>query len=108
MTVASSPVFEWACALLENNTTMNRLQARGTLRLVLGGAGLDIGTLTAKQMRVIADKMLPKELRKRAIANVDQLCAALMVIPPEVEAVSGPLHPTPEDVFKRLGRKHDG
>jgi hypothetical protein len=100
-------VFEWACALLENNTTMNRLQARGTLRLVLGSAGLDIGTLTGKQMRVVAGRMLGEELRKRAIVNVDQLCAALMVIPPEVESAPGPLHPTPEDVFKRLGRKHE-
>ncbi len=106
--MAGSAVFEWACALLENNTTMNRLQARGTLRLVLGNAGLDIATLTGRQMRVVASKLLAKELRARAIANAEQLCSALTVIPPEVEQASGPLHPTPEDVFKRLGRKHDG
>jgi hypothetical protein len=105
--MSGSPVFEWACALLENNTTMNRLQARGTLRLVLGSVGLDTATLTARQLRVVASKRLAKELRSRAIANADQLCEALTVIPPEVEQASGPLHPTPEDVFKRLGRKHD-
>jgi hypothetical protein len=105
--VAGSAVFEWACAVLETSSTMNRLQARGTLRLVLGGAGLDIATLTAGQMRVVAGKLLAKELRARAIADPEQLCAALMLIPPEVEAEASPLHPTPEEVFKRLGRKHD-
>ena len=106
--MAGSPVFEWACALLENNTTMNRMQARGTLRLVLGNAGLDSGTVTAGQMRVVANKLLAKELRSRAIANADQLCASMAVIPPDVEKASSPLHPTPEDVFKRLGRKPNG
>jgi hypothetical protein len=100
-------VFEWACELLENNTTMNRLQARGTLRLVLGNAGLDIATLTAGQLRVVASKLLAKELRSRAIVNPEQLCAALTVVPPEVEKAASPLHPTPEDVFKRLGRRND-
>ena len=106
--MAGSAVFEWACALLENNTTMNRLQARGTLRLVLGSAGLDSTTVTAGQMRVVANKLLAKELRSRAIANADQLCAAMAVIPPDVEKAASPLHPTPEEVFRRLGRKHNG
>jgi hypothetical protein len=101
-------VFEWACELLENNTTMNRLQARGTLRLVLSNAGLDSTTVTAGQMRVVANKLLAKELRSRAIGNADHLCAAMAVIPPDVEKASSPLHPTPEDVFRRLGRKHNG
>lgn len=83
---------------------MNRLQARGTLRLVLGSAGLEVSSVTAGQMRVVASKLLPKELRARAI-EPDIVCATLMEIPPDVEAASGPLHPSPEDVFKRLGRR---
>ena len=105
--MAGSAVFEWAAALIENNTSMTRLQARGTLRLVLGSAGLDLATLTGRQMRVVAAKFLPKELKARAVTNVDQLCAALSVIPPDIEAASGLLQ-TPEIVFARLGRKHDG
>jgi hypothetical protein len=100
-----STVFEWACAELEKSTTMSRLQARGTLRLVLGHAGLDIETLTGRQFRVVASKLLAKELRARAIADADVICAELQSIPMEVEAAAGLLHPTPEDVFKRLGRK---
>jgi hypothetical protein len=100
-----STVFEWACGLLENLTTMSRLQARGTLRLVLGSAGLDIETLSGRQFRVVAMKLLAKELRARAIADPEGICTELMCIPADVEAGAGLLHPTPADVFKRLGRK---
>ncbi len=100
-----STVFEWACAELEKSTTMSRLQARGTLRLVLGNAGLDLETLTGRQFRVVAAKLLAKELRARAIADADFICDELQRIPMDVEAGAGLLHPAPEDVFKRLGRK---
>jgi hypothetical protein len=103
--VASSTVFEWACEVLEAKTKMNRLQARGTLRLVLSSAGLDVATVTAKQLRVVAARLLAKELRARAIEEPDAVCAALLEIPADVEAAAGPLHPSPEDVFTRLGRK---
>ena len=103
--MAGSSVFEWACSVLEAKTKMNRLQARGTLRLVLGSFGLDVATVTARQIRVVAGKHLSKELRARAIEDPDAVCAALLEIPPDVEAAAGPLHPSPEDVFKRLGRK---
>lgn len=103
--MAASAVFEWACSVLEAKTKMNRLQARGTLRLVLGSAGLDVATVTGRQIRVVAGKLLAKELRARAIDDPDAVCAALLDIPPDVEAAAGPLHPLPEDVFTRLGRK---
>jgi hypothetical protein len=100
-----STVFEWACGQLDMLTTMSRLQARGTLRLALGNAGCDIETLTGRQLRVVAMKLLAKELRARAIADADGVCTELMKIPAEVEAGAGLLHPTAADIFKRLGRK---
>jgi len=103
--MSSSAVFEWACGLLETSSGMNRLQARGTLRLVLSSAGLDTATLTGRQMRVVAAKLLAKELRARAIANPEAICEALTHIPADVEAAAGLLHQTPEDIFKRLGSK---
>ncbi len=103
--MAGSSVFEWACAELERLSGMSRLQARGTLRLVLGAAGLDVETVTGRQLRVVTTKLLAKELRARAVADPDAVGAALAAIPAEVEAGAGLLRPTPEDVFRRLGRK---
>ncbi len=101
--MADSPVFEWACALIESDTSMSRLQARGTLRLVLGAAGLEPATLTARQLKAIAPRLLPKELRARGVVELDALTEKLTQCPPSVEQ-SAKAAIEPEDVFRRLGR----
>ncbi len=103
--MAGTAVFEWACDVLERTSKMTRLQARGTMRLVLGAAGLDAAMLTGKQMRVVANKLLGKELRVRAVDDPDGICTALQNIPADIEAASGLIHPTPEEIVSRLGRK---
>lgn len=106
--MADSPIFEWACTVLEKATTMNKLQARGTLRLVLEGAGLDSSSLTSRQFKVVAAKLLPKELRVRRIQNVDALCAELADVPRSVEMnAEDKRREQPEDVFRRLGHRQE-
>jgi hypothetical protein len=106
--MTESPVFEWACALLEREARWSRLQARGTVRLVVRDAGLDTRTLRAPQLRVIALRLLPKELRSRGVDEVDALCAALSECPGSVEAEAKAMAAVdPEEVFKRLGRRGD-
>ena len=100
--MADSPVFEWACERLEKATTLTRIQARGTLRLVLNGVGLDSRALGAAQLRVIAARILPKELQKRGVPDVESLCKALADVPTTLEQS---LKNAPEDVFERLGRR---
>lgn len=100
--MAESPVFEWACETLEKGSTLTRIQARGTLRLILNGVGLDSHTLGAAQLRVIALRILPGELRKRGVPAVEILCKALADVPAALEH-SAPSEPV--DIFKRLGRR---
>ena len=103
--MTESPVFEWACAILERGARWSRLQARGTVRLVVRDAGLDTRTLRASQLHVIALRLLPKELRSRGVDDVDALCTALSECPGSVEAEARAMAPVdPEEVFKRLGR----
>jgi len=101
--MADSAVFEWACAQLERDTTLNRLQARGTMRLILGAAGLEPGTLNARQLKTVATRLLPKELRARGVQDIDALTEKLTQCPPELDAKPGAPQ-EPEDIFKRLGR----
>jgi hypothetical protein len=54
-------------------------------------------------LRVVATKVLAKELRARAVQDAENVCSALMMVPAEYESAA-PLRPSPEDVFKRLGR----
>lgn len=103
--MTESPVFEWACAILEREARWSRLQARGTVRLVVRDAGLDTRTLRAPQLRIIALRLLPKELRSRGVDDVDALCARLSDCPGSVETEARARAPVdPEEVFKRLGR----
>ncbi len=96
-----SPVFEWACAVIESGSTLNRTQVRGTLRLALKQAGLDSDNLSPGQLRVIARRVLPSELRLRGVSGHDAICAKLETCPDAVGAADrGAL---PEAVFRRLG-----
>ena len=104
--MADSPVFEWACERLEQSSSMSRLQARGTMRILLNKVGLDSASLGVAQLRVIAVRLLPKELRQRGLPNVDALCKELAECPATVPgATEGNPPVEPEDIFKRLGRR---
>jgi hypothetical protein len=54
-----------------------------------------------------ATKLLAKQLHARAIADPEEIREALTEIPEAVDAGAGLLRPTPEDAFKRLGRKDE-
>ncbi len=96
-----SPVFDWACSVIESGSTLNRMQVRGTLRLALKQAGLDGDTLSVGQLRVIARRVLPGELRLRGVAGHDAICATLETCPETLGAADRSA--LPEAVFDRLG-----
>ena len=65
--MASTPSFEWVSQELERITSLERLEARGTLRLVLKKAGLDASGVTVRQMEVVIRELLPKILERRGV-----------------------------------------
>lgn len=99
--MADSAAFELICTTLERRTELDRLQARGTVRLALREAGLDARAATVEQMRVVVDRVLPRELEARGVADADGLCADLVVGLDDV--VDEAPAETPETVFQRLG-----
>ena len=99
--MADSPCFDLACDVLERETSLERLEARGTVRLALKSAGLDPRTVTPEQMGVVADKLLPQELKVRGIENGAGICATLRN---RVTTMAAPaITNAPEAVFARLG-----
>jgi hypothetical protein len=101
--VAESPTFDWICSELERRTDLDRLEARGTIRLALKEAGLQARSVTPEQMKVVLERMLPGELATRGVDDAESLCTALL---PDLQAIAsdpggGP--EAPEDVFRRLG-----
>jgi len=100
--MADSPVFECVCEVLEQSTPLDRLESRGTVRLALKQAGLEARSVTASQMSVILEKVLPAELSTRGVTDIEGLLdrtgSALSGLDVETE------HSSPEAVFERLGR----
>ena len=95
-----SDLFDFVSDQLEAQTELDRLQARGTLRIALKGAGLDARTLNREQLLVILDRVLPAELENRGIEGAPALCAELRNrLPAASEADGGD---SPADVFARL------
>ncbi len=99
--MADSPAFNWICVQLEESTTLDRLEARGTVRLALKTAGLTAAAVSPDQMRVVIEKLLPGELLARGVERVDEMCAAWVSGVQQIE--SGDRSESPDDVFRRLG-----
>jgi hypothetical protein len=96
-----SAAFEYACAQLEGRTSLDRLAARGTVRIALKQGGLEARSITPEQMAVVVQKILPSELTSRGIDAVEEVCGA--ILGGLRGLASGPVSETPDAVFKRLG-----
>jgi hypothetical protein len=98
--MADGKAFDHVCAQLESATALDRLAARGTVRIALKGAGLDPSTTTSAQMRVIVQRVLPKELAARGVSNAEAVCAAIVE---SLGAIQDAVKDkSPEAVFARL------
>lgn len=71
-------LFSFVADHLELCTPLDRLESRGTLRLVLKEAGLDPKTVARKQFCVILESVAPSELESRGVAEAEAICAALI------------------------------
>jgi len=101
----ASALFNIAAERLEASTDMDRLATRGTLRLALKEAGLEVESLGIAQLRAVFEKLMPKELEARGVSNAAAICRAVMN---DVESVASAadlaVADSPDEIFKRLGR----
>lgn len=101
--MADSAAFEAACTGLEKQGALERLVARGTIRLVLKQAGLDPRTATARELAVAVRRLLPAELAARGVAEPDALGASVAEALEGLGSRAGGGRDTPEAIFARLG-----
>jgi phosphoribosylamine-glycine ligase len=101
--VSSSPLFEWLCSEIATRTTLGLPQSRGTVRLALKDAGIELRTLNKGQALVIIDRVLPHELQLRGVGNAATLCAGIsQALRALTLQQTGP--DSAEAIFERLGR----
>lgn len=99
--MSAANAFDHVCDGLGRRTSLDRLQCRGTVRLVLKEAGLDPARVQPNEMVVVLRRLLPAALRSRGVEAPDSLCEelarGLSAIQPAPRADS------PDAVFRRLG-----
>lgn len=100
----ATDLFDIAADRLGKSSDMDRLAARGTLRLALKKAGLEANRLTIPQLRTVFEKIMPKELEARGVADAAECCETAMGA---IERASSEAELTtsssPDEIFKRLG-----
>jgi hypothetical protein len=97
-------LFDLAAERLEHHTALDRLQARGTLRLALKLAGLEPKGVTAEQLRVLFERVLPDELETRGVRDAASVCRVVMddvASSPATREEPGTANV--DDIFQRLG-----
>jgi hypothetical protein len=75
--LAGSPAFEAVLAALASAEGMDRWTARGTLQLALMDAGLDSAKASPTQLRVVVERLLPRQLQSQPGVNVSSICERL-------------------------------
>lgn len=100
--VAASETFRLTSDEITKRTSLEAIEARGTVRIALKAAGLDPASVDGGQMAVVLERVLPGELARRGVDDAEALCAALAAevrtLAPQAVAVE-----SPENVFRRLG-----
>ena len=74
----SDGLFDFVAEQIEECTPLDRLESRGTLRIVLKDSGLDPKTVTSKQFCVVLDSVAPGELESRGVAEARAICTVLI------------------------------
>jgi hypothetical protein len=101
----SASIFDFVSDELERLTRLEKLEARGTVRLALKAAGLDARTVTTPQMVATLEKVMPNEMKVRGVDDGVQVCrtivTALKAAHPESAAAS---LESPEAIFRRLAQ----
>jgi hypothetical protein len=96
-------LFDLAAERLENHTGIDRLEARGTLRIALKAAGLEPKNLTGAQLQVVFEQVMPGELESRGVSDVRDVCAAVLADLGSAGSVTADAGATsPDDIFRRL------
>jgi hypothetical protein len=76
--VAPENAFDYVCREIERTTKLDGPVARGTARLAVKEGGLDPDGVSAAQLKVVVQELLPRELHALRIDGVDALCERLV------------------------------
>ena len=98
-------LFDFAADRLEHHAGLDRLEARGTLRIALKAAGLKPKNLTCSQLAVVFEQVMPEELDNRGVSDMLKVCAAVLTDLADARGGAADASGTsPDEIFNRLAR----
>lgn len=92
-----SDIFEKVSDILGKQTGFNKLQSRGTVRLILKEANLDPKVLSKDHVVRLFKEVLPRELEKRGISNAPEVARLTIA---DVESAS--FAESAYDIFSKI------
>lgn len=99
----SDTPFDVAAAELERLSPLDSLAARGTLRIVLKGAGLDARTVRVLDLLIVIEKLLPGELASRGVDEPEEVCGVLRgALQRRAGELASATPASPSDVLRRI------
>ncbi|HTY18715.1 MAG TPA: hypothetical protein VMH82_13385 [Myxococcota bacterium] len=102
--MAGSQAFEWLCEALTTGSSLDRLEARGTVRIAIKEAGLEARSVSPSELAVVVQRILPRELRQRGVNDEGTLCDRFVAGLRNLEQSGArPAADTPDAIFRRLG-----
>lgn len=102
----SASIFDFVSDELQRLTRLEKLEARGTVRLALKAAGLDVRTVTTPQMVATLLKLMPNEIRARGVENSEPICRSIAAALEKAFPSSSAVNPeSPEAIFRRLAQR---
>lgn len=102
--VADSPAFELVAVELERLTDLDRLESRGTLRLVLKEAFFEAHSVDITQMTMIVERTLAQALASRGVDGSASICERLAIALKSSDLSSSAAQ-SPDAIFDRLIRR---
>lgn len=100
-TMSDSVIFDLVCEQLEREAKLSRLEARGTLRLLLKEVGLDAQQVSKGAAMLAVDRFLERALRVRGVADAERVKDHVLQVLRET-TLEGPLTEDPEAIFGRI------
>ena len=99
--MSDSPIFEFVCERVEAEAGLTRLEARGTIRLLLKEVGFDPRLVGKGAAILVVDRFLEQALRVRRVADAEKVTARVLQALRE-STLEGPEGQDPEVVFGRI------
>ena len=102
--MADARIFDFVVGELERTTSLARPAARAAVRSVIERALFDPDSVSAGQMQLLIERLLPSEIRKSGVEDAERICRQLAAgLAAQGLAADDP--ETPDAIFSRMIRR---